>query len=121
MKSLKVLNFGISGDTIENVMWRVKYGLLPLSIHTIIIHAGTNNISKGTTPMIIAKGSIKLTQMLKKINPEATIILTGLLPRNDAHYIKQIAKVSELLATLVKTEPVKFTKPDDSWFLARIA
>ena len=42
--SFRTLNFGISGDKIQNVLWRVCNMTLPTSVEYVIIHCGTNNL-----------------------------------------------------------------------------
>ena len=42
--SFRTLNFGINGDKIKNVLWRVCNMALPASVEYVIIHCGTNNL-----------------------------------------------------------------------------
>ena len=34
------------GDRIQHLLWWIKFGLLPVNVDIVIIHAGTNNLSK---------------------------------------------------------------------------
>ena len=81
-------NFGWGGDTIQNILWRLQNGELD-GVHpkVIVLLAGTNNL--GNTPASdvkvadITKGIEALLDTLRAKAPEATIILMGILPRND--------------------------------------
>ena len=42
----RTLNFRISGDKIQNALWRVYNMTLPASVVYAIIHCGTNNLWK---------------------------------------------------------------------------
>ena len=71
-----ILIFGISGDCIQHVLWRVKFGTLPTSVKTIIIHVVTNNVAK-YHPFDIAEGLINLAKLIRQ-KSAANIVLTGL-------------------------------------------
>ena len=53
--SFRTLNFGISGDKIQNVLWRVYNLTLPASVECVIINCGTNNLGHNS-PLKIAEG-----------------------------------------------------------------
>ena len=40
----KAINLDISGDCTQHVLWRLKFGLLPLNAILIIVHIGTNDV-----------------------------------------------------------------------------
>ena len=63
--SFRTLNFGISGNKIQNVVWRVCTMSLPTSGEYIIIYCGNNNLGHNS-PLKIAEGLINLACMLKK-------------------------------------------------------
>ena len=115
---LKKLNFGIGGDKVENVAWRLKYGLLiPASVSYIILHVGTNNIPKDK-PNDIADGLLHLTKMIHQRAPNAKIVLTGLLPRQKKNYIEKILLVNKILEEkLEDRDYILFLKPDDDWLI----
>lgn len=84
-------NFGWGGDTIQNILWRLEDGELD-GVHpkVIVLMAGTNNLGNvGLADAADAKVE-EVTQGIKAIlelmhhkAPDATIILTGITPRND--------------------------------------
>ena len=57
------LNFGISGDEIQNVSWRVCNMTLPASVEYIIIYCGTNNLEHNS----LINRLINIACILKKI------------------------------------------------------
>ena len=63
--SFRTLNFGISGNKIQNVVWRVCTMSLPTSVEYIIIYRGNNNLGHNS-PLKIAEGLINIACMLKK-------------------------------------------------------
>ena len=80
--SLRTLNFGISGDKIQNVLWRVYNMTLPASVEYVIIHCGTNNLGHNS-PLKIAEGLINIACILKKNYKGLHIFISCLLPRDD--------------------------------------
>ena len=77
---LKTLNFGLCGNKIQHVLWRIKNGEITLKAQTIVLHVGTNNIDRDQ-PRDIANGIGSIAVLLQEARPNAKIILTGLLPR----------------------------------------
>ena len=59
------LNFGIGGDKIQNVLWRINNMSLPPSLQYIFIHCGTNNIGHYASE-VISDGLINLARVIKK-------------------------------------------------------
>src|SRR5262245_51901236 len=97
-------NFGWGGDTIQNILWRMQNGELD-GVHpkVIVLLAGTNNLGK-TPPSEakaadIVKGIKALLDTMRQKAPKATIIVMGILPRNDgvkpAAVVAAIGKINE--------------------------
>lgn len=91
------VNFGISADRIEHLLWRITDGeQLQINPKIIVLLIGTNNLhgNPRCSPIQIAEG-IKLTiDTITKKLPSSKILLLGLLPRNmldtDAKNVKEI-------------------------------
>ena len=49
------LNLGIGGDRVEHIQWRMRNMVLPKTVGTVVIHAGTNNVGR-SKPEDIANG-----------------------------------------------------------------
>jgi lysophospholipase L1-like esterase len=110
-------NFGWGGDTIQNILWRLQNGELD-GVHpkVIVLLAGTNNL--GNTPASdaevadITKGIKALLDTMREKAPKATIIVMGVLPRNDgprpAAIIPSITRVNENIAKLADGKTIRY-------------
>jgi lysophospholipase L1-like esterase len=79
---LGAVNFGIGGDGVQQVQWRVEHGELdPLKPKLIVLMIGINNFwgKKGTNDEIVA-GTAKLVRTLREKQPQSKILLVGILP-----------------------------------------
>ena len=84
----RTLNFGISRDKIQNVLWRVYNMTLPASVEYIMIHCGTNNLGHSSL-LKIAEGLINIACILKKNYKDLHIFVSCLLPRDDEKSVKR--------------------------------
>jgi len=84
-------DFGWGADRIQNILWRLDNGELDgVNPKVIVLLAGTNNVGN-TVPAggdeskvsDIAKGIRAVLDVMRAKAPAATIILTGIFPRND--------------------------------------
>src|SRR5688572_858442 len=82
-------NFGWGADTTQNILWRLQNGELDgVNPKIVVVQAGTNNV--GTVPGGDAKvqnvvGGIKaILDICRAKARHATIVLTGIFPRNDS-------------------------------------
>ena len=91
------LNFGISGDHVQCVLWRVKVGCF---MKTVIIHVGTNNIPKDQ-PLHIAKALVDLALLIEE-NSSAHVILTGISPCGEMKYRKEMDEVNDYVETILQ-------------------
>ena len=82
------LNFGISEDKIQNVLWRVYNMTLPASVEYVIIHCDTNNLGHNS-PLKIAECLINIPCILKKNYKDLHISVSCLLPRDDEKFLKR--------------------------------
>jgi hypothetical protein len=81
-------NFGWGGDTIQNILWRLKNGELDkVNPKVIVVMAGTNNIGAAgpagdeeTKVADVAKGLEAVLDVCHDKAPDAVVILMALLP-----------------------------------------
>src|SRR5712692_2048326 len=101
-------NFGWGADTIQNILWRLQHGELE-GVHpkVIVLLAGANNV--GNTPASdakisdITKGIKALLDTIRDKAPESTIILMGILPRNDGpEPMAPMASINKINANIAK-------------------
>ena len=84
-------NFGWGGDTTQNILWRLQNGELDgVDPKVIVLLAGTNNVGNVMPPggddakvRDITRGILAIVGLLREKAPDATIIVMGILPRND--------------------------------------
>jgi lysophospholipase L1-like esterase len=102
-------NFGWGADTTHNMLWRLENGELD-GVHpkVIVLLAGTNNIPRtlppegsNATASDITRGVRALLEVMRTKAPEATIILVGILPRNEPSGVMAlIGRINGNLAAL---------------------
>ncbi|XP_026482996.1 platelet-activating factor acetylhydrolase IB subunit beta-like [Ctenocephalides felis] len=80
-QAFQTANFGIGGDKVEHVLYRLKNGELSnLKTKIVVILVGTNN-TEHSKPHEIYEGIIKCVSIVKELLPSAHIILPTMLPR----------------------------------------
>jgi lysophospholipase L1-like esterase len=107
-------DFGWGADKIENILWRLDNGELD-GVHpkVVLILAGTNNV--GTRPgghakiAGISRGLAAVVHMVREKAPAATIVLTGIFPRNDnMAVVPEIEAINANLARLADGQRVRY-------------
>ena len=107
-------NFGWGADRVENILWRLQNGELE-GVHpkVIVLLAGINNV--GTQPgdaekvADITRGLKAIVDVCQEKAPNATLILTGIFPRNDnLAVIPTIRQINRNLAALADGRRVRY-------------
>jgi lysophospholipase L1-like esterase len=112
-------DFGWGADKIQNMLWRLENGELDgVNPKVIVILAGTNNV--GTQPggdekiADIARGLRALVDLCRRKAPNATIILTGIFPRNDnTAVIPEIDRINAELSRFADGKTIRFININD--------
>jgi lysophospholipase L1-like esterase len=83
-------DFGWGADRVENILWRLDNGELDgVNPKVIVLLAGTNNVGNRPPENVDAKaadvcwGIEAVVKLMRAKAPNATIIVTGIFPRND--------------------------------------
>ena len=110
---LNAANFGIGGDTTENVLWRIQNGEIDgISPKVVVLLIGTNNFGlEGHQPDAVAKGIATLVETLRKKLPKTKVLLLAIFPRDekpDTGGRKAIKKVNEQIVKLDDKKNVRF-------------
>jgi lysophospholipase L1-like esterase len=115
-------NFGWGGDTIQNILWRLQHGELD-GVHpeVIVLLAGTNNLgnthASGAEVADITRGIKALLDTMREKAPKATIIVMGILPRNDGVWptatIPSITRINENIANLADGKTIRYLSIND--------
>jgi len=110
---LNAANFGIGGDTTENVLWRLENGEIEgISPKVAVLLIGTNNFGlEGHAPDAVAKGVTAVVQMLRKRLPSTKVLLLAIFPRDEKPNTdtrKKIKTVNEQIVKLDDRKNVRF-------------
>jgi len=83
INSLHCLNFGIGGDRVENVLWRLLNGELDFSVpvKAVVLFVGTNNTD--CTAQEVFDGICEIIKVIKLKLGDVIIVLPTLLPRGQ--------------------------------------
>ncbi|HEX4343688.1 MAG TPA: GDSL-type esterase/lipase family protein [Verrucomicrobiae bacterium] len=112
-------DFGWGADRIQNILWRLENGELDgVNPKIIVLLAVINNV--GTQPgddakvEDITKGLKAIVDLCQKKAPDATIILTGIFPRNDnLAVIPTINKINDNLARFADGKKIRYLNVND--------
>lgn len=103
---LGLANYAYGWDRIENVLWRVYHGELDgFEAEKVLIMIGTNNMHLNNNQEILA-GLKLLVQAIQARQPEAEIVLMGILPRRE--YEDRIAQLNTGIDWLARTAGVEY-------------
>ena len=99
-------NLGYGWDRIENVLWRIYHGELD-HIHPkqIVMMIGTNNLQLNNDQEII-EGLKFLMKAIQEKQPDARILLLGLLPRRDME--ERVSLLNARIAALKWNAKVRY-------------
>lgn len=96
-------NFGIGGDLVQNVLWRMANGEVDgISPKVLVLLIGTNNTGNDN-PEDIARGIAAVVDLLHKKLPTTKVVLMGILPRGPEPKTplrEKIAAVNEAVKKL---------------------
>jgi beta-glucosidase len=106
-------NFGITGDKTQTVLWRLTEGksLDNYYPENIVILIGINNLLQNDTPEDTVAGIKAITDYLRKIRPDAKIMLLGIFPCHEkptAPIREKIKKVNESIKKLADFKQIYF-------------
>jgi len=115
-------DFGWGGDKVQNILWRIQNGELD-GVHpkVIVLLAGTNDVGN-TVPeggdeakvADITKGLKAILETMRSKAPEATLIVTGIFPRNDNMAVMPtINKINDNLSKLADGKKIRYLNIND--------
>jgi beta-glucosidase len=100
----KVINFGVSGDRTQHVLWRFENGQLDgIKAKVAVVMIGTNNSNnQDNTEAEILEGVTAIVQQIRERQPETKILLLAIFPRGKTFSPQRgkILEVNEALARL---------------------
>ncbi|OQC13434.1 MAG: GDSL-like Lipase/Acylhydrolase [Lentisphaerae bacterium ADurb.Bin082] len=116
-KPLGAVNYGVSGDRVEHVLWRITTGRqLECRPKVIVLLIGTNNFATKTSATDLAAGIENLLAVIRAALPETKILALGILPRQGNY---PIAEVNRLLAEAAPRHGADFLDVGQTLLLGR--
>ncbi|MBW8863416.1 MAG: GDSL family lipase [Verrucomicrobia bacterium] len=104
-------DFGIEGDRVENVLWRLSKGQVDgVDPKVVVLMIGTNNSGRNSAGEI-AEGIRRLVLEYETRCPHAHIILLGIFPRGetpDDGGRRKVAAVNEIIKKLEDGQRVSY-------------
>lgn len=76
----RAANFGIVGDSTQNLLWRVEHGELAGHPKVAVVLIGINNVLLGDTADETAAGIAAVVQAVRAASPTTHVLLLGVLP-----------------------------------------
>jgi lysophospholipase L1-like esterase len=112
-------DFGWGADRVENILWRLENGELDgVNPKIIVLLAGINNVGAqpGNDAKVedITRGLKAVVDICRTKAPDATIIITGIFPRNDnMAVIPTINKINDNLASMADGKKIRYLNVND--------
>jgi beta-glucosidase len=104
-------NFGIGGDTVQNLLWRLQNGELDgLKPKVAVVLIGTNNLSSDTDEDIAAGVKADAYELRRRC-PKTRVVVLGILPRGQHasdKYRERIKQINQQLATVQDNRHIFF-------------
>lgn len=110
-------NFGWGADRIQNILWRLANGELEgVNPKVVVLQAGTNNVddvvmgrAEEEVVADVTKGIEAAVALIRSKAPEATVLVTGIFPRNDRMTVMPaIRRINANLAKMADGGKVRF-------------
>jgi lysophospholipase L1-like esterase len=110
---LGAVNYGIGGDTTQNILWRMANGEADgIAPKAIVLMIGTNNFGlSGHQPDQVIKGITAVVNDLRTRFPTAKILLLGIFPRDEkpgTNNRTRITTVNTAIATLADGNAIHY-------------
>jgi platelet-activating factor acetylhydrolase IB subunit beta/gamma len=109
----RALNAGLSGDTTQNILYRITHGGFdPLQPKVIVLMAGLNNLALDPKlpPTDLIKGLQQILTSLQTKSPRSKVLLLSLLPSapEDHALAARIRETNRLLPALANQTNIFF-------------
>ena len=124
-------SFGISGDSTEQLLWRLDHGeLAGLAPAVIVLTIGVNNLSAGDQGGDVALGIAAIVNDLRARQPDCHLLVLGCLPagaadsslrRERAALMHDVSGLDDGEHVLVRDLAAHFVLPDGSLHAERLA
>lgn len=117
---MRVLNCGISGDTTQNILWRITHGELEgISPRVVVLLAGINNLGRDPrlAPDELARELQRLVETVRAKSPESKILLLSIFPTAapGSPIRARIIATNQRLASLADGESIIYLDIHDAF------
>lgn len=103
---VKLVNRGIGGDTLPNLIYRLEDDVLSLNPRGLVILIGTNDLSEHMTPELIAGNFQELHRRIRARYPELPVAWCCVMPRRgEDNYPELVRDLNRRIAALVASDP----------------
>ncbi len=104
----RVINFGVSGDRTQHVLWRIEQGQLDgVKSKVAIVMIGTNNSNReDNTEADILEGVTAIVNQIRARQPDTKVLLLGIFPRSPS-FSPQRGKILQVNQALAKLDDGK--------------
>ena len=101
----KAINFGVSGDRTQHVLWRFEQGQLDgIKAKVAVVMIGTNNSNnQDNTEAEILEGVTAIVKQIRARQPDTKILLLGIFPRGKT-FSPQRGKILEVNQALARLD-----------------
>jgi len=115
-------DFGWGADKTQNILWRLDNGELDgVNPKVIVLLAGTNNVGNTAADAAqdakvadVTSGIQAIVRVMQAKAPDATIILTGIFPRNDNRAVMPVIdRINASLSKLADGKRIRFLNISD--------
>ena len=115
-------DFAWGGDQTQNILWRLENGELDgVNPKVVVLLAGTNNVGntlvQGESDARaddVTRGLLAIVRLVQSKAPAATIVVTGIFPRNDnMKLMPVIDKINASLSNIADGKKVRYLNIND--------
>jgi len=112
-----IANYGISGDRVEHVLWRIQDGEVTdnLNPSVCVIKIGTNNLGANTDNDIAMSVVFEVNELRERL-PNMKILLLGVLPRNNEANTVRTSNINEIIKHLDNGRTIRFLDMKDHFY-----
>ena len=104
----KAANFGVGGDHIQHLLWRLDHGELEgIKPRVVVLMIGTNNIPHETEDQVVEGVKTVISRVRLKL-PTAQILLLGVTPRGLNRDPSQVTTAPDPRVPRLNTRLAKF-------------
>jgi cephalosporin-C deacetylase-like acetyl esterase/lysophospholipase L1-like esterase len=110
-------DFGWGGDKTQHMLWRLQNGELDgIAPKIVVLMAGTNNVGRATPlgdssqrTAEVVRGVSAVVREIRQRAPKATLVITGITPRNDNIAVMSVIDEANLaIARLADGKSVRY-------------